>query len=157
MRRIASIALGLFTWASVAACAHHMDQSQASAATWNLHVAGSQAKLAYGMPNSDLVGLMMTCERGSQAVVVSGDVSAKRPMLVLASGGQKLELNGAAEPDPYTGGLWLEAEAPVGEPALKRFARTGDLKLKRPLGGLDMGASDNARGDIRRFFAHCEA
>lgn len=157
MRKFACIGLGLFTWVSVAACAHHLDETRASVATWNLHVAGSEAKLAYGMPNSDLVGLMMTCERGSKAVRVSGDVTAERPVLVLASGGSQLKLKGAAEPDPYTDGLWLEADAPVGEAALKRFARTGDLKLKRRMGALEMDASAEARGDIRRFFAHCDA
>jgi len=157
MLRILSIALGVFTWGSMAACAHHLDQAHAAAVTWNLFVAGSEAKLAWGQPNSDLVGIMMTCQRGSNAVLVSGDVAADRPRLVLASGRQKLTLNGAAEPDPYTGGHWMEARASTGEAALRRFARTGDLTLVKRLGSLEMQASDDAKGDIRRFFAHCEA
>ena len=157
MRRIAAIALGLFTWGSVAACAHHIDQTNAGALTWNLHMAGTEAKLAYGQPNSDLVGLMLTCQQGSGTVLVSGDVSADRPQLVLASGDRRLRLAGAAQPDPYTGGLYVEASAPAESPALRRFARTGDLRLVRKLADREMAAPASARGDIRRFFAHCEA
>lgn len=157
MRRIAAIALGLFTWGSVAACAHQMDQARTGDLTWNLHMAGTQAKLAYGQPNSDLVGLMMSCEQGSGAVMVSGDVTTDSAKLVLASGDRKLHLSGDAQPDPYTGGLYVEASAPAGSPALQRFAQTGDLRMVRTMADRDMQAPDAAKGDIRRFFAHCEA
>lgn len=159
MRRLAAIALGLFTWGSVAACAHQMDQASANTSdlTWNLHVAGTQAKLAYGQPNSDLVGLMMSCEQGSGAVTVSGDVPADKPMLVLASGASKLSLSGQAEPDPYSGGMFMEASAPADSPALRRFARTGEMRLVRTMADQDLQAPEAAKGDIRRFFAHCEA
>lgn len=157
MRKIAAIGLGLAAYAAVAACAHTLDRVQPSAVAWNLHVAGDQAKLAYGQPNSDLVGLMLTCERGSGQVVVAGDVSADRPVLVLASGRKTLKLQGQAEPDPYTGGLWMEAAAPTGEDTFARFQRTGDLKIKQRIGAMNMSASESSKRDIRRFFAHCQA
>lgn len=157
IRRLAAIALGLFTWGSVAACAHQMDQAAETSLTWNYAVYGEEAKLAYGQPNSDLVGVMLTCQRGAGAVMVSGDVPANKPVLVLASGDSKLSLAGVAEPDPYSGGLFMQASAPARDPALRRFAQTGDLRLVRALGDTKMNASAAAKGDIRRFFAHCEA
>jgi len=157
LSRIAAIALGLFTWGSVAACAHHMDQAAQSALTWNFHVYGDEAKLAYGQPNSDLVGVMLTCQRGAGSVMVSSDVSRGKPQLVLASGETKLRLTGPAEADPYTGGVYLQARAPARAPALRQFAETGDLRLVRDLRDTEMNASPAAKGDIRRFFAHCEA
>lgn len=159
MRKLAAIGLGLVAYAAVAACAHSMDQAQAQTGpvTWNLHMNGDEAKLAYGQPNSDLVGVMLTCERGSGMVTVAGDVSKDRPVLVLASGRETLKLQGQAEPDPYTGGLWMEAEAPVRAQALARFERTGDLAVKQRIGRMNMNASDTSKGDIQTFFAHCEA
>lgn len=157
LKRYAAIALGLFTWGSVAACAHHLDRQAESILQWNFHVFGDEAKLAYGQPNSDLVGVMLTCRRGAGSVMVSSDVPADRPVLVLASGSRKLSLTGPAEPDPYSGGLFLQASAPAGDPALQRFARTGDLRLVRRMQDTEMNARDAAKGDIRRFFAHCEA
>lgn len=155
--RIAAIALGVVTWGSVAACAHHMDQAARSAFSWNYAVYGDEAKLAYGQPNTDLVGVMLTCRRGAGSVMVSSDVSRDRPVLVLASGSRELSLSGAAEPDPYSGGLFLQASASADDPALKRFARTGDLRLVRASRDTEMNAREAAKGDIRRFFAHCEA
>jgi len=157
MRRLLAIGLGLFTYFSVAACAHHLDTAYAQSVRWNLFVAGDQAKLAYGQPNSDLAGLILSCDRGAGTVLVSGDVPADRPVMVLASGERRLKLEGDATPDPFTGGLYLEAKASAGDPALQRFARTGDLNLVRPLNDLEMRAAAPERGDIRRFFAHCEA
>ena len=157
MRKLAAIGVGVAAYVAVAACAHTMDTVRTSSVDWNLHLAGNEAKLAYGQPNSDLVGLMMSCERGSGAVLVSGDVTPERPVLVLASGRQTLKLQGDASPDPYTGGLFMEAETSTEADTLKRFQRTGDLALKQRLGKLEMRASDNAKGDIRKFFAHCEA
>ena len=156
MGRVLAIALGLFTWGSVAAWAHQIDQTTPTT-TWNLYVEGDQAKLAYGAPNSDLVGVMLSCNRGDGAVTVSGDVSPDKPQLVLTSGKRELTLSGPAESDPFGGGLYMEARASTHDGALARFARTGDLSLQRGYGETDMHASANAKGDIQRFFAHCEA
>jgi hypothetical protein len=157
MRRLFAIGLGLIVWGSVAACAHQMDQAAAGAMTWNLHMADGEAKLAYGPPNSDLVGLMLSCRRGTGSVPISGDVPADRPILVPASGASRLRLSGPAEADPHSSGLFLQASAPSSDPTLRRFTRTGDLRLVRALDDAKLDAPAAAKGDIRRFFAHCNA
>ncbi len=156
MRKTIAIAVGLLSFGSVAAVAHTIDRVS-PAVTWNLTVYGDEAKLAYGQPNSDLVGVMMTCQRGDGAVTVSGDVPADRPVMVLASGERRLSLSGPAESDPYSGGHYMEARAPLHNAALDRFAETGDLAMVTGGRSTDMRASAEARGDIQRFFAHCEA
>lgn len=156
MRKTIAIAIGLLGFGSVAAVAHTIDQVSPDV-TWNLTVQGDEAKLAYGQPNSDLVGVMMTCQRGDGAVTVSGDVSADKPVMVLASGKRRLSLSGPAEADPYSGGHYMEARAPLHNAALDRFAETGDLAMVTGGRSTDMHASAKARGDIQRFFAHCEA
>ena len=156
MRKTIAIAIGFLSFGSVAAVAHTIDRVSPDV-TWNLTVYGDEAKLAYGQPNSDLVGVMMTCQRGDGAVVVSGDVPAEKPTMILASGDRRLSLSGPAEADPYTGGHYMEARAPLHNAALDRFARTGDMAIVNGGRLTDMQASSKARGDIQRFFAHCEA
>lgn len=156
MRKTISIALALLALGSVAAVAHTVDQA-APDVTWNLYVNGDEAKLAYGQPNSDLVGIMMACNRGDGAVTVSGDVDPARPRLVLASGEKQVSLSGPASTDPFGGGLYMEARASTHDAAIARFARTGDLTVRQGQGSTEMRASAKARGDIQRFFAHCEA
>ncbi len=156
MRKIIAIAIGILSFGSVAAFAHTIDQTPAGV-TWNLTVYGDEAKLAYGQPNSDLVGVMMTCQRGDGAITVSGDVASDKPVMVLASGERRLSLSGPAEADPYSGGHYMEARAPLHNAALDNFAETGDLAMVTDGRSTDMHASVKARGDIQRFFAHCEA
>jgi opacity protein-like surface antigen len=156
MRMLIAIATGLAALGSVAAVAHTVDQ-RAPGVTWNLYVDGDQAKLAYGQPNSDLVGIMMACNRGDGAVTVSGDVDPAKPELVLASGEKQTALTGPASSDPFGGGLYMEARASTHDAALARFAKTGDLTVRHGQDATEMRASFKARGDIRRFFAHCEA
>lgn len=156
MRKTIAIAVGLLSFGSVAAFAHTIDRASPDA-TWNLTVHGDEAKLAYGQPNSDLVGVMMTCQRGDGAVTVSGEVPASKPVMILASGKRRLSLSGPAENDPYSGGNFMEARAPLHNAALDNFAETGDLAMVTDGRSTDMHASVKARGDIQRFFAHCEA
>jgi len=156
MRTMIAIAAGIFCLGSVAAVAHTVDQS-APAVTWNLYVNGDEAKLAYGQPDSDLVGVMMSCNRGDGAVTVSGDVDPAKPQMTLASGEKQIQLSGPASTDPMGEGLYMEARASTHDAAIARFARTGDLSIRTGATMTEMRASAQARGDIRRFFAHCEA
>lgn len=99
MRKTIAVAVGPPGFGSVAAFARTIDRVS-TVVTWNLTVHGDEAKLAYGKPNSDLVGVMMTCERGDGAVTVSGDAPADRPAPVLTSGERRLGLSGPTEADP---------------------------------------------------------
>lgn len=51
----------------------------------------------------------------------------------------------------------METRAPLHGAALDHFARTGDLAMVTGGRSADLHASAKARGDIQRFFAHCEA
>lgn len=155
MRKTIAIAAALCCIGSVAAVAHTVDQST-QGASWSLQVVGDEAKLAYGRPSSDLLVVMMTCRSGEGAVMVSGEASFAQPSLVLISGGSRLTLAGPAQADPFSGGAIVEARAPLQAPTFSRFAQSGELALA--VGGRSriIGANAKARGDIRRFFAHCE-
>jgi hypothetical protein len=123
--------------------------------TWNFVFDGAEAKLAYGRPNSDEVGLMMTCAPKSGLVVVSGDVDAQAPRMTLVSGSASTRLSGTAEPDPLSGGTWFEAHAPLRQGALREFARTGSLSLVRGDRRTSMTAGRDEREAVGRFFQAC--
>jgi hypothetical protein len=116
---------------------------------------GQRAKLAYGEPNSDNVGLMLECAKGSRQVKLSDVVrSSPAPSLILVSEGRKSELKAAVEPGP--GQSIFTANAPATAPALAGFRRSG--KIEVAYAGLRYGiaAKANERVGIERFFAACD-
>lgn len=137
----------------LSACAHPLPQPEHL--SWNYFFDGQEAKLAYGRPNSDEVGLMMTCAPHSGSVLVSSDATAGQPRLILASGKAVSTLQGSAEVDPLTGTTQAHASASLHDAALTGFARSGKLSVKRDGHALAMPASLGDRDAVRRFFSAC--
>jgi len=52
---------------------------------WHMLHEGTMAKLAYGLPDSDQLALMLTCAPGDGVAVVYGDVQPRSAGLILAS------------------------------------------------------------------------
>lgn len=124
-------------------------------ASWHLYFEDSLAKLAYGPPDSDNVGLMLTCEAHSGAVRVYSDAEAGRPTLLLASGRKSTRLNGVTYADPENGGTAFETETSSHAAALENFAKTGRLSVIDADRARPMPASAADKREVRRFFAHC--
>jgi hypothetical protein len=117
---------------------------------WHLSHEGSMAKLAYGMPNSDQLALMMTCEPGRAQAMVYGEVQPASPRLVHAS-------TGPTEIDPLGGGLLDEARISTRDPALRRLQRTGALAVDGEAGRFELTATREERRLIDAFFDWCGA
>ena len=116
---------------------------------------GPSAKLAYGEANSDNVGLMLQCAKGSRMIDVSDVVrSSAAPTLTLASSGQRTELK--AEVKAGEGMPVVMARSPSGAPALIGFRRSGRIEVS--YAGLRYGiiAKPQERASVERFFAACE-
>ena len=116
---------------------------------------GPSAKLAYGQANSDNVGLMLECAKGSRLVKVTDVVrSNPAPMLTLISAGKTSELKTAVEAGP--GASIYTASAPAGSPALTGFRSSGKMEVS--YAGLRYGiaAKPNERMGIEKFFSACE-
>jgi hypothetical protein len=124
------------------------------AMSWNYFDDGEEAKLAYGEPNSDAVGLMLTCKPHSRAIVVSGETPG-RTRLTLVSGRDRTILSGPAEDDPMTGSPWIEAQTPIDRGAIAGFARTGRLDVEGGGRTTSFGASGQDRAAVDRFFRTC--
>lgn len=116
---------------------------------------GESAKLAYGQANSDNVGLMLQCAKGSRTVEVS-DIVRSRPAstMTLASQGQSAELKTEIQPGPSA--AIAVARAPAANPALQGFRRSGQLQVSYAGLKYAMAARPDERASVERFFSMCE-
>ena len=116
---------------------------------------GSNAKLAYGEANSDNVGLMLQCAKGSRQVEVSDVVrSSSAPTLLLISAGRRTEL--AAKVEAGEGAAVVTAHASSAAPALAAFRQSGKVEVS--YAGLRYGvaAKPAERATVERFFSACD-
>lgn len=121
---------------------------------WRLTPAadGDEAKLAYGVPDTDDVVLMLACRPGSGAVQVTATAPTAPARLTLRSGSAVSSLPIQSEPAEIQSGVLVEAATTVADPALAAFARTGALSFD--LGGRATALAA-APDQARRFVATC--
>ncbi|HYF22122.1 MAG TPA: hypothetical protein VD929_01875 [Caulobacteraceae bacterium] len=154
MLKTVAVWLAFLGLAMLNACTHER-AGEPQRFAWNLHMEGPTARLAYGQPYSDNVGLILSCEQASGVVGVYGSTDPDRAVLRLASGRATSDLAGRVEADPFTGGYSFEAEAPVRAAALDGFVKTGKLSVIGKDRAIVMPASGAERASVRRFFEHC--
>jgi len=140
-------ALGLIAFAAQSQATHADDQADVATMGWHLSHEGSLAKLAYGVENSDHLGVMMTCERGAALATVYGDVQLANPRLIRVPTAMAI--------DPLSGELSDAKRISVRDPALQQLALTGKLAVETEAGGLSVLASTAERSLIGEFFAYC--
>ncbi len=146
----AAAALGLVAFAAqsreaVAPVAEHAPMG------WHLSHEGAMAKLAYGVANSDMVALMLTCSPGDQEAAAYGPALPAGARLVRAS------LSAPAEIDPMTGDLMRETKVSLDDTALAGLVRHGRLAVQAEgdVGVLKATAAERRMiGDV---LAYCAA
>lgn len=112
---------------------------------------GPSAKLAYGQANSDNVGLMLQCAKGSRMVEVSDVVrTAPAPTLALASEGKRTEVKVDAREGLAVG------KAPVSAPALSGFRKSGRMEVSYAGLRYAVAARPAEKASVERFFNACE-
>lgn len=123
---------------------------------YSLHLVdeGDYAKLAYGEANSDNVGLMLECAKGSRTVEISDVARGNDGRLRLQSGEARSEFGGAIVAGP--GSNIVTATGAPDAPALRAFRDTGRIEVEN--GGRRYGvtATPAEQVDVKRFFAMCE-
>lgn len=153
LRRVLA-GLSLAALAGLLACATQIQAPHPSGLKWSYFNDGDEAKLAFGQPNSEAVGVMLSCRPHSRAVKVSGEDGAEATV-ILVSGRMKTRLQGDRSADPLTGSTWVEGMAPTGAGALGGFEKTGRLVLVSEGRSTSISATDRDRADVRRFFSAC--
>lgn len=117
-------------------------------AGWHVLHEGALAKLAYGLPDSDHLALMLTCTPGEGAAVVYGDIQPRGATLKQV----------ALEPqpvDPLSGGEAFEARLPLDDAALTGLARDGRMPVLTEAGERRLTATRDEQRLIQGFLAYC--
>lgn len=143
--------------ALVGSCLHNQSMEPQGMAWTSYHTLEEGAKLAYGAPNSDNVVLMLTCAPGSREVRLSTHASGPDKAIILKSGRADSAIPATAVETGLGHGAFLEARAHPGDPALRAFARTGELALVEPGRTLKMKASGAEKAQVSAFFQTCQA
>ena len=123
--------------------------------TWSTTTDAGRTRLAYGVPQSDMVVLAFDCRLHSGQVTVSGPLAPGADRLVLASDAGVHEIAGRSEPDPESGATLLTGLTDVRDSALAAFARTGRLARIDPDGRTALPALGLQRVRVRRFLDAC--
>jgi hypothetical protein len=123
---------------------------------WFYHVDADEARLAYGLAESDDLRLGMDCRRGAgrlELSATSADAGAKD--IHVESGGETERFPAASEPSEVHDGVFLTAQADVDAPVFQRFRRVGWLALWQGDTREAYAPHPASRDNIERFFAFC--
>ena len=142
----AAAALGLVAFAAQTEATDALRAGE-PAMGWSLTHEGDMAKLAYGVPDSDQLALMMTCSPGDRTVLVYGDVQPDTPRMVQAAY--------PAPIDGLTEGEFEESRIPVGDAALVGLGRFGRLPVLADAGAFVLKADRGEQRLAREFLAYC--
>ncbi len=122
---------------------------------WHFSTDETEAKLAYGLAESDELRLGLTCTQGSGRL----EISAMRPAGVreihLESGGETERFPARSEPSQLHEGVFLTAESRTAEPVFQRFRKVGWLADWQGTKRETYVPHPAAAPDIERFFAFC--
>jgi hypothetical protein len=146
----AAAALGLLTLAAQSQGASSDAEMAQPAMSWTLHHEGRLAKLAYGVPNSDQLALMVTCAPGDRLASVYGDVRLGSARVIQANYGPQ-------PIDPLSGGLADEVRIAINDPSLTRLVADGRLIVEGDAGRFAIPADRQDRRLVGDFLSYCGA
>lgn len=126
---------------------------------WN-YASGPEGRalLAYGVPESDAVGLMFSCGRKARAVSLATDLSSGKagPGTVrLSSGKVQGRFAVRLARSEMTGGWEAVGEIPLVDAVLAAFEKTGLISQVEDRAYPQDARTSAERADIKRFFGFC--
>jgi hypothetical protein len=123
---------------------------------WFFHQDDAEARLVYGLAESDDMRLALDCTRASGRLVLSalGGPKAK-PEIHVDSGGETARFRALSEPSQLHDGVFLTAEAAADAPVFQRFRRLGWMALWQASAREAYAPQPGSTPNIERFFAFC--
>lgn len=123
---------------------------------WFYHRDGSEARLVYGLAESDDLRLGLDCSQGTGRLALSavGGPDAK-PEIYIEAGGETERFPAQSEPSELHDGVFLTAEADADAPVFQRFRRIGWLALWLDGERQAYAPQPESAPNIERFFAFC--
>lgn len=123
---------------------------------WYLHLDGDDARLAYGLRDSDDLRLGLDCRRGSGRLALSAvGETGSASEISLESGGEAALYPATAEPSELIDGVMLSAAAPAAALVFQRFQAVGWLAHRQADEVHPYVAHPGSTGRIARFFTFC--
>lgn len=123
---------------------------------WFFHGDDHQARLAYGLEESDDLRLGMDCDAGSRRVTLSTiGRSGGKPEILIESGGDTERLVAASEPSQLSDGAFLTAAIAADAPVMRRFRQVKWLALWQDGQRVTLVPHPGSTGNIERFFEIC--
>lgn len=123
---------------------------------WFYHQDEGEARLAYGVAESDDLRLGFDCAKGGGRLRLSalGGANSK-PEIQVESGGEIQRFPALAEPSQLHDGDLLTAEAAADSPVFQRFRRIGWIALWQDGEREAYAPHPQSRANIERFFVFC--
>ena len=123
---------------------------------WFYHRDGSEARLVYGLAESDDLRLGLDCTEASGRLVLNamGGPDAK-PEILIEAGGETGRFPAESEPSQLHEGVFLTAAADADAPVFQRFRRVGWLALWLDGERQAYAPHPESAPNIERFFAFC--
>jgi hypothetical protein len=123
---------------------------------WFYHRDGDDARLVYGLAESDDLRLGLDCRQGSGRLALSavGSPEAK-PEINIEAGGETGRFPAQSEPSQLHDGVFLTAEVAADAPVFQRFRRVGWLALWQDGERQAYAPHPESAPNIERFFAFC--
>jgi hypothetical protein len=123
---------------------------------WFYHQDAGDARLVYGLAESDDLRLGLDCREGSGRLTLSAvDGPGAKPEIHLESGGDTERFAARSEPSELHEGVFLTAEAGADSPVFQRFRRIGWLALWQDGQRHAFAPHPGSALNIERFFAFC--
>ena len=122
---------------------------------WNFSNTAAGPKIAYGVPQTDNVRLMLRCPESGQALlsfIRPADIAEGRPdTLSIASGNARRSVTIETEQGPL--GTTVKAQAPLSSGPLQQFRSGSGLEVRWGEETISVPAASEA--PVRRFFEAC--
>lgn len=123
---------------------------------WFYHRDGEEARLVYGLAESDDLRLGLDCRQDSGRLALSavGGPDAK-PEIYIEAGGETERFTAQSEPSELHEGVFLTAEADADAAVFQRFRRVGWLALWVDGERQAYAPHPESAPNIERFFVFC--
>lgn len=113
---------------------------------WHVNYDGHEARLFYGVANSDQLAVMMSCRVGKGEIVTMGAV---QPVAARSAGSVEPDI------DPLSGDLIEMRALSADDPAMTRLAHRGRLDVEGDTRRFDLAATPGERQSISAFLDDC--
>jgi hypothetical protein len=126
---------------------------------WNFREGvGDRVHLSYGLPDSDVVGIMFDCRRRTAAVGFATDLEKGKPgpgVVRFRSGKAEGRYAAQLERSALSGGWNATGDIPLADLVLAGFEKTGLISQVEDQVYPQNARSQGERANIKRFFGIC--